>query len=294
MSVPVLRIPAPNQDAAALYRCPKVIWFFTIGGKRVGLLPFSLLLGVAWILPATGFPAWLLWGRTLSPESGCLVSCVSSWRDWVRPMKFLVADDHAVTRCGVKQILLGQFSDVSFGETQNASETLEKISKQNWDLLLLDIGMPGRGGIDLIKEIKARRPELPVLVLTMYSEDQYAVRAFKNGASGYLTKESVPEELTKAVRKVLSGGHYVSSSLAEHLAQDLGRPADRPPHEFLSDREIEVLRQLAQGKSVTEIAKDLSLSAKTISTYRSRILLKMKMKSTSELMRYSIQNGLTD
>lgn len=209
-------------------------------------------------------------------------------------MKFLVADDHAVTRCGVKQLLLQQFSNASFGEALNASETLEKVSKQNWDLLLLDLGMPGRGGIDLIKEIKARCPRLPVLVLTMYSEDQYAVRAFKNGASGYLTKESVPEELTKAVRKVLSGGHYVSSSLAEYLALDLGRRADRSPHEFLSDRELEVLRQLAQGKSVTEIAKDLSLSAKTISTYRSRILLKMKMKSTPELMRYSIQHGLTD
>lgn len=209
-------------------------------------------------------------------------------------MKFLVADDHAVTRCGVKQILLGQFNDVSFGEAQNASETLEKISKQNWDLLLLDLGMRGRGGIDLIREIKARRPKLPILVLTMYSEDQYAVRAFQNGASGYLSKESVAEELTSAVRKVLSGGRYVTSSLAERLAQNLAGDDERPVHELLSDRELEVLRQLAQGKTVTEVAKELSLSAKTISTYRSRILLKMKLKNTAELIRYGIQHGLTD
>ena len=209
-------------------------------------------------------------------------------------MRVLVADDHAVTRRGVKQILREEFGGVSFGETQNTGETLEQISKHSWDLLLLDIGMPGRGGIDLIKEIKSRRPKLPILVLTMYSEDQYAVRAFKNGASGYVSKESAPEELTNAVRKVLSGGRYVTLSFAERLAQDLGVRTDRPPHELLSDRELEVLRLVAQGKSATEVAKDLSLSVKTISTYRSRILLKMKMKSTPELMRYAIQHGLFD
>lgn len=209
-------------------------------------------------------------------------------------MKFLVADDHAVTRTGVKHILSEQFKNASFGEAQTGYEVLERVSKHNWDLLLLDISMPKGRGIDLIKEIKVRSPKLPILVLTMYSEEQYAVRAFKNGASGYLSKESVPEELNKAVNKILSGGRYVSSSLAERLAQDLGGPGDKPLHELLSDREMEVLRQLAQGKSVTEVAEELSLSVKTISTYRSRILLKMKLKNTPELMRYAIQHGLFD
>jgi two-component system invasion response regulator UvrY len=209
-------------------------------------------------------------------------------------MKILIADDHPLTRCGVTHVLRAEFANASFGEAENGRETLNRISKDRWDLLLLDIDMPGRGGIDLIKEIRAIRPKLPILVLTMFSEDDYAVRAFKNGASGYLSKESVVEKLPEAVRKVLSGGRYVTPTLAEQMAQDLGAIGDKAPHKTLSDRELEVLRQLANGKSVTEIAKRLSLSVKTISTYRSRILLKMNMKSTPELMRYTIRQGIFD
>jgi two-component system, NarL family, invasion response regulator UvrY len=207
-------------------------------------------------------------------------------------MKILITDDHAVVRQGLKQILLEEFTRAEFGEATNAQEAIERVWKENWDVVVLDITMPGRSGLEVLKEIKKSRPKLPVLVLSMHPEDQFAVRILKIGASGYMTKESAPNELVGAVRKVMAGGRYVSPSLAEKMASYLAIDVQTPPHERLSDREFLVLRLIASGKTPTAIAKELALSVKTISTYRMRILEKMNMANNAELTHYAIQNQL--
>lgn len=207
-------------------------------------------------------------------------------------IRILIADDHAIVRRGLKQILAEESGMTVAGEAQNAQEVMDLVRKQAWDVLVLDIAMPGRGGLDVLKEIKPEYPQLPVLILSMHPEDQYAVRALKAGAAGYLTKESAPEELVKAIRKVLAGGKYVSTSLAEKLALALDTDTKKTPHETLSDREYQVMCLIASGKTVGEIADELSLSVKTISTYRARILEKMNLKSNAALTHYAVQQRL--
>ena len=209
-------------------------------------------------------------------------------------MRILLADDHAVLRSGLKLMLAGAFKDVVFGEAEDCRQALEAALAQPWDLIILDISMPGRGGLDVLKELHAQRPKTPVLVLSMYTERQFAVRAFRSGASGYLTKASEGSELNKAVERILSGGRYVSSVLAEQLASELGTIGTGVLHERLSDREFEILRLVASGKTVKEIAEELSLSGNTISTYRARILEKMKMRTNAELTHYAISNNLVE
>ncbi|MDX1815381.1 MAG: response regulator transcription factor, partial [Thermodesulfobacteriota bacterium] len=193
--------------------------------------------------------------------------------------KILIADDHAVVRKGLRKILTESDAGISVDEAGNGQEALARVLRERYELVLLDISMPGRGGLEVLKEIKSHCPGLPVMILSMHPEEEYAVRAFRAGASGYVTKDSASEELAAAVRKVLAGGRYVSAFLAENLARDLGSKDDRLPHETLSDREYQVLRMIASGRTVSEIARELSLSVKTISTYRSRILEKMRAKN---------------
>jgi two-component system, NarL family, invasion response regulator UvrY len=208
-------------------------------------------------------------------------------------MKILLADDHAVVRHGLKQILTDAFKRATYGEARNAQEAIDLVLKQDWDVVVLDITMPGRSGLDALREIKQFKPRLPVLVMSVHPENQFAVRVLKSGASGYMTKETAPDELVGAVKKVLAGGRYVSNSLAENLAVSLS-VNQRSPQEKLSDREFQVLRLIASGKMVTEIARELSLSAKTISTYRARVLEKMGMKNNAELMHYAMQHRLVE
>ena len=209
-------------------------------------------------------------------------------------IRALIADDHAVVRQGLKQILGDTPEMVVAGEATTGQEVLDKIRAETWDVVVLDISMPDRSGLDVLKQLRSERPKLPVLVLSMHSEDQYAVRVLKAGASGYLTKDSAPDELVKAIRKVVSGGRYVSSFLAEKLAFEIGTDSSRLPHETLSDREFQVLRLIAAGKSVTEIAAELYLSVKTVSTYRTRMLTKMNLGTNAELIHYAMQNHLID
>jgi len=209
-------------------------------------------------------------------------------------VNIIIVDDHPIVRQGLKQVLSEEPDMAMFGEAQNSQEVLELIHKQDWDIVVLDITMPGRGGLDVLKEIKHERPKLPVLILSIHPEDQYAVRALKAGASGYLTKESAPEELVRAIRKILRGGKYVSSTLAEKMAFDLEMEAEKPLHETLSDREYQVLLMISSGKTTSEIAEEMALSVKTVSTYRVRILEKMKMKSNADLTYYVIKNKLID
>jgi DNA-binding NarL/FixJ family response regulator len=209
-------------------------------------------------------------------------------------IRALIADDHAVVRQGLIQIL-GNIPEITVaGEAISGQEVLDKVRAEAWDVVILDISMPDCSGLDILKQLKSERPKLPVLVLSMHSEDQYAVRALKAGASGYLTKDSAPDELVKAIRKVVSGGRYVGSCLAERLAFEIGADSSKLPHETLSDREFQVLRLIASGKSVTEIAAELYLSSKTVSTYRVRLLKKMNLKTNAELMHYAMQNHLVD
>jgi DNA-binding NarL/FixJ family response regulator len=209
-------------------------------------------------------------------------------------IKILIADDHAILRRGLKEILMRELDAVTWGEAENGEQVIEQIQSRDWDLLILDITMPGRGGLDVLKNLKALRPRLPVLVLSMHPEDQYGKRVLKAGASGYMNKESAPEELMKAVRKLLGGGRYVSPALAETLASDLSQDTGRPAHETLSDREFEVLCKIASGKTVGQIAEELHLSVTTVSTYRARIIEKMNMSTTAELMHYALRNHLVD
>ena len=206
----------------------------------------------------------------------------------------LIADDHAVVRRGLKQILHETSDIVVRGEARDSGEVLEQVRARSWDVLVLDITMPGRSGLDILKEIRQLAPKLPVLILSMHSEDQFASRVLQAGASGYLPKESAPEELVKAIRKVCSGGRYISAAQAEKLSYIFGSGSDKLPHESLSNREYQVLRRIASGKTVTQIADEASLSVKTISTYRARILEKMRMRSNAEMTHYAIKNQLVD
>ena len=207
-------------------------------------------------------------------------------------LKILVADDHAVVREGVKQILADVSDMVVKGEAEDGAETLEKAARDDYDVILLDISMPGRNGLEILKEIKTRLPKTPVLILSMHPEEQYAVRALRAGAAGYLTKASAPQELIGAIRKASRGGKYVTASLAEKLAFELDADTEKPPHEALSNREYQVMLMLASGKTVGEIAAELCLSVKTISTYRTRIMEKMGMKKNAELTFYAVKNQL--
>ncbi|HMD83513.1 MAG TPA: response regulator transcription factor [Terriglobia bacterium] len=209
-------------------------------------------------------------------------------------IRVLIADDHAILRRGLIEILTREFKDAVYGEAENAQQTLAQVQGHDWDLVILDVSMPGRSGVDVLGDLKGMRPKLPVVVLSMHPEDQYGKRVLKAGASGYMNKDSAPEELIKAIRRVLAGGRYVSPSLAEVLALDLGRGGDQPLHARLSDRELEVLRLMGSGKSVSEIAEVLHLSATTVSTYRARILEKMRLRTTAELMNYALRNQLAD
>jgi two-component system invasion response regulator UvrY len=207
-------------------------------------------------------------------------------------MKILLTDDHAVVRQGLKLILADHFKKAVFGQARNATEALARIAKENWDVLVLDITMPGRSGLEILQDVKRLRPKLPVLVLSMHPEDQFAVRMLKAGAAGYLTKESADVELVGAIRKVVDGGRYISPPLAERMAWYLSIDVQNAPHERLSDREFLVLRMIASGKTVSQIGRELSLSVKTISTYRARLLEKMDMKNSAELTHYAVQNKL--
>jgi DNA-binding NarL/FixJ family response regulator len=209
-------------------------------------------------------------------------------------IKILIADDHPIVRQGLRQIL-SDISDMEIaGEAVNAQETLDQVRVGGWDVLVLDITMPDRSGFDILKELKNEQPHLPILVLSIHGEEQFAVRVLKAGASGYLTKENAPAELIKAIRKVVAGGKYISPSLAETLAFNLDVTSDRPQHEALSNREFQVMQMMASGKTPTEIAAELSLSAKTVSTYRTRLLEKMNLTTNAEIIRYAIENGLIE
>src|SRR5229473_2524629 len=206
--------------------------------------------------------------------------------------RILIVDDHEVVREGIRQIFEEQSGTAAFGQAGTVAEALRLARDENWDVAVLDLSLAGRSGLEVLKELKQISPRLPVLILSMHSEEQYARRAFKAGAAGYITKDSPRAELVKAINKVAQGGRYVSPALAEELVIDLERRSDRPPHETLSDREFEVMRLIASGKTVGEIASLLSLSDSTISTYRARILEKMGMKTNAELTHYAIKNKL--
>lgn len=210
-------------------------------------------------------------------------------------IKILIADDHPIYRGGLKQFLSKSFEELAVDEATNGNEALNKISKSDYDVVLLDIDMPGRSGLEIIKDVKKEKPKLPVLMLSAYPEEQYALRSLKSGASGYLTKKSVPGELIKAIKKVSQGGKYITSSIAERLAFTIEEEdADIPPHERLSNREYQVMCMIAHGKSLKEISDELSLGESTVSTYRTRILEKMCMKKNSEIISYAIKNELVE
>ncbi len=207
-------------------------------------------------------------------------------------MRILIADDHTVVRRGIRNILDDEYGDIVFGEASDFSELSHLVRQDNWDLVILDVKMPGGSILNALSAIRISHPAVPVLILSVYPEDQYAVHMLRAGAAGYLTKESVAEDLIEAVRKILSGARYVSSSLAGKLAAGLADVPDRASHETLSEREFQVLIQLATGKSVKQIADQESLSVKTISTYRSRVLKKTGLKTNAEIVRYAVDKGL--
>ena len=207
-------------------------------------------------------------------------------------LRILLADDHAVVRQGVKQILAEAFAQASFGEAENMHELLKLVRSGSWDIVVLDLSMPDGNGLEALKQIKCEYPLLPILILSMYPVDQYGVRTIRAGASGYLNKESAPEELVQAIVKILNGGVYISASVADELVMHARNEDDQPLHQHLSDREYQVLCLIASGKEVKEISTELSLSAKTISTYRARLMEKMNMNTNAELTYYAIKNGL--
>lgn len=211
----------------------------------------------------------------------------------VPQVRILVVDDHAIVRRGLKQILSEVPGMVVAGEAATGAAALNELRSADWDVVVLDISLPDRSGLDVLKQIKTLYPKLPVLVLSMHDEAQYAVRVLRAGAAGYLTKEGAPEELRSAMQKIAAGGRYVSNALAEKLAFEIGVDQERPPHERLSDREFEVMSMIAQGMRITDIAEKLCLSVKTISSHRARTLSKMKMKSNADLIRYVLNHNLT-
>lgn len=207
-------------------------------------------------------------------------------------MKFLIADDHAIVRKGLAQLLSEEFSDAKIDEASNSAEIIEKAKNGIWDIILMDISMPGRNGLETLKQIRDMGVKAPVLVISMHPEEQYAVRVIKAGASGFLNKDSATDELIAAVHKVLMGKKYISATLAEKLAEGIDSSSQKPAHELLSDRELQVLQLIASGKTVGEIAEEISLSVNTISTYRSRILEKLNLNNSAELTRYALDSGL--
>lgn len=207
-------------------------------------------------------------------------------------MKILLADDHSVVRKGLKSILAEEYPTADIKDVNDGASILAAMHQQIWDLIITDISMPGRSGLEILKDIKQLNTQTPVLVLSIHTANQYAIRALKAGASGYLTKESAPEELVKAVRQILSGRKYITAAIAELMADSLKNPADKEPHELLSNREFEVMKLIATGKTISEIAVILSLSVNTISTYRSRILEKMQLNSNASLTKYAVDNNL--
>jgi DNA-binding NarL/FixJ family response regulator len=207
-------------------------------------------------------------------------------------MKILIVDDHLVVRQGVKQILADEFPEAAFGEASSVGEAMRIVPQETWSIVLLDLTLPDRNGLEAIADLKALRPRLPVLILSMHPETEFAVRAIKAGASGYLTKQSAAEEMIAAVRKALTGGRYITASLAEKLAADVVGDSSTQPHEQLSDREYQTLLLLAEGKSVKAISAQLGLSNKTVSTYRARVLEKLHLTTTVELARYAIAHRL--
>ena len=206
--------------------------------------------------------------------------------------RFLIADDHSVVRKGLKQILVEAFPFAIIEEVTNAEDLLKRVIMEQWDTVISDISMPGRSGLEILREVRLDQPKLPFLILSVHSEDQYAIRVLKAGASGYLNKESAPEELVKAINQLLLGKRYITPSIAEKMAATLDRDAAKLPHEYLSDREFEVCKLLAAGKSVSEIAEKICLSVTTVSTYRARIMTKMSLKTNADLTLYAIDNKL--
>lgn len=207
-------------------------------------------------------------------------------------IKILIADDHTIVRRGLKQILLEGFPAAEIGEVPDAEALIKMVITQTWDVVISDLSMPGRSGLDALQQIKQIHPKLPVLILSIHPEEQYAIRALKAGAAGYLSKDLAPDELVIAVQKVILGKKYITASIAEKLATLIEYDADKPMHEILSDREFSVLKFLAAGKSISEIAEMLFLSITTVSTYRSRILHKMNLKNNSDLTMYAIEHKL--
>ena len=209
-------------------------------------------------------------------------------------IRIVVADDHTIVREGLKQVLSAAADLTIVGEAQNGQEVLQRVREENFDVLLLDMSMPGKSGIELIKQVRAEKPRLRIMVLSMHQEPQYAVRAIKAGASGYLTKESASAQLVSAIRKVAGGGAFITEAIAEQLALGAMPQADGPPHGALSDRELQVFRLLVAGKTVSGIAEQLNVSVKTVSTHKARIMQKMNMSNPTELIRYAIRHGLIE
>ena len=209
-------------------------------------------------------------------------------------MNILIADDHAVVRRGLKEILADAFPDAHFAEAGNGDEVLSQLAKCKYGVLMLDINMPGRSGLDVLRDVKQAYPQLPVIVLSIQPEEQYAMRCLRAGAAAYINKDSAPEVLAQATKKILEGGRYVSPRLAEKLISSFDEPIDKPPHDSLSDREHEVMRMIAAGSSLTTIAEQLHISVKTVSSYRARLLEKMNMESNAEITRYALDHKLID
>lgn len=208
--------------------------------------------------------------------------------------RVLIADDHALMRKGLKETLEEEIGDLSFGEASNSAQVVQLVTERKWDLVLLDINMEGRSGLDALADIRDIQPKLPVLILSMYPEEDFAVRALKAGAAGYVSKRLASEELVAAVKKVLGGGRYITAKVADQLAADLNREQNRAPHESLSNREFQILRMIATGKSLKEIAGQLGISVKTVGTYHGRLLSKMNMSSDIDLTRYALLNKLVE
>lgn len=209
-------------------------------------------------------------------------------------MKVLIADDHDIVRHALRDLLTKEFARITIGEARDSREACDLLVRQRWELILLDINMPGRSGLEVLAEARRLQPDAPVLVLSAYPEEEFALRAFKLGAAGYLNKQRAAEELLAAVKKVLAGGKYVTAALAERLAASLGGQLDQLPHEALSNRELQVLRLVASGKTIKEIAAELALSEKTVGTYRTRLAEKLGLSSNVELTRYALKHKLVE
>jgi DNA-binding NarL/FixJ family response regulator len=211
-----------------------------------------------------------------------------------KKIRVIIADDHRIVRAGIKQIIEECPDMAQVDEAGDGHELIAKVRKNSYDAILLDVAMPGRDGLDILKQLKAEKCPVPVLMLSVYPEEQYAIRALRAGASGYLTKAAAPETLIEAIRKITGGKKYITETIAEHLADIIDRESEKPPHESLSDREFQILCKIASGKPVSAIASEMFLNVKTVSTYRRRILDKMKMKNNSELTHYALKNRLLD